>query len=284
MAAGAALALGAAFLAGALAAFLAEAFLTPAAFLAGVFFLVAVVVFLVLGAAFLAGVFFLVAVVGFLVEACTQSSGSEHSFPSLFSSHSSDHCLTIVCKLLENNSALSSQNLKTANASVDAKLPRDIARNDMQQDLSCRTKLTFAFLTAAPFLAMALGLAATPFAFGLAAEAFLALGLAAAGAAASPSALVSALVSAFGLAGAFLAAVFLAAGFFALVAVAFLAACRRQMGMLVQAGVRIESSRTVKQAGSRKDRELEGRSTRKSRDSLPTGFFFGAFFRASPSL
>jgi len=37
--------------------------------LAGVFFLVAVVAFLVLGAAFLTGVFFLVAVVGFLVEA-----------------------------------------------------------------------------------------------------------------------------------------------------------------------------------------------------------------------
>ena len=92
---------------------------------------------------------------------------------------------------------------------------------------------------------MALGLAATPFAFGLAADAFLALGLAAAGAAASPSALVSALVSAFGLAGAFLVAVFLAAGFFALVAVAFLGACRRQMGMLVQTGVRIESSRTI---------------------------------------
>ncbi len=110
---------------------------------------------------------------------------------------------------------------------------------------------------------MALGLAATPFAFGLAAEAFLDLGLVAAGAAASPSALVSALVSAFGLAGAFLAAVFLAAGFFALVAVAFLVACRRQLGMLVQASVRIESSRTVKETGSRKGRELEGRSTRK---------------------
>lgn len=65
----AALAFGAAFLAGALAAFLAGAFLTPAAFLAGVFFLVAVAVFLVLGAAFLTGVFFFVAVVGFLVEA-----------------------------------------------------------------------------------------------------------------------------------------------------------------------------------------------------------------------
>ena len=64
----AALAFAAAFLAGALAAFLAGAFLTPAAFLAGVLFLVAVVVFLVLRAAFLTGVFF-VAVVGLLVEA-----------------------------------------------------------------------------------------------------------------------------------------------------------------------------------------------------------------------
>ena len=64
----AALAFGAAFLG---AAFLAGAFLAPAAFLAGVFFLVAVD-FVALGAAFFVGVFFLAAVV-FLVVACNKS-------------------------------------------------------------------------------------------------------------------------------------------------------------------------------------------------------------------
>ena len=54
-------------------------------------------------------------------------------------------------------------------------------------------KLTF--LAAFAFLALALGLAATP--FGLAADAFLALGLAAAGAAFSPSAEAAVVVSAF---------------------------------------------------------------------------------------
>ena len=52
------------------AAFLAGAFLAPAAFLAGVFFLVAEEV-LALGAAFFVGVFFLVAAV-FLVAACSR--------------------------------------------------------------------------------------------------------------------------------------------------------------------------------------------------------------------
>ena len=83
-------------------------------------------------------------------------------------------------------------------------------------------KLTF--LAAFAFLALALGLAATP--FGLAADAFLALGLAAAGAAFSPSAEAAVVVSALGFAGAFLVAVFLAAGL-AFVAVAFFGACEK---------------------------------------------------------
>lgn len=138
------------------------------------------------------------------------------------------------------------------------------------------------FLTAAPFLALALGLAATPLAFGLAADAFLALGLAAAGAAESPSALVSVLVSA--LAEAFLVAVFFAAGFLALLSVAFLGACRRRLASHKRVAGRVERQDCQQRAGSRKVRRVEGGSKAGLQSSILTAFFLGAFFRASPSL
>lgn len=140
------------------------------------------------------------------------------------------------------------------------------------------------FFTAAPFLALALGLAATPLAFGLAADAFLALGLAAAGAAESPSALVSVLVSAFGLAEAFLVAVFFAAGFLALLSVAFLGACRRELASHKRVAERVERQDCQQGAGSRKVRRVEGGSKAGLQSSILTAFFLGAFFRASPSL